>query len=194
MNALIDGFSQRVLELANTIPAISPSHIGIGVIAAATATLFAHAEMRWWPRIKGKYDAWKFAKSEIQRKAMRTQEAMDKREVRLREIIGEIISDGLLDREINGEISWQELKKVCQEFSTKMNMPDLVPAAARADIVKDEIKARFHRGMYSISGERVEAILLASKLRRETPPPLPTQEVVVVRATNKYWKPKPVAA
>lgn len=207
--SLYNGFAARVSELSQSFPDVTVEHVGIGVTSAGVALLLAYIEKAWWPGVKRRYAAWKFARDEYTRKAMRTKEAMEKREAMLRDIVGQMISDGLLEKEFTGEISWQELRRLCKDISQRLNMPDLVPAKVRADTVKQEIKARLHgvetfykngiacrRPLYSKTREEFTEILAELKARRQTPPPLPQEQVVVKPAysTSKYWKPKPVAA
>lgn len=72
--------------------------------------------------------------------------AMDIRQVRLREILTEIIADGLLDRGIKGELSLQEEHKILKEVSAKLDLPDLISTKSRSKIIKQEIKARRAKG------------------------------------------------
>lgn len=198
--SVLDGFSSRVSEAINGIPAIDPGHIGIGLSSFGAALLLAYAEKRWWPTIAEKWGAYQFAKRELRRKLQRTKEAMDNREVRLQQMIGEILVDGLLERGVRGELSLQEEKKLLKELGHKLGLKDLLTPCdkLRIDALKKEILARFHQREYgySLNGAQVEEILRANRERRKTPPPLPpeAQVVTTVASTNKYWKPKPVAA
>lgn len=204
---VVNGFEARLSELIALMPTFSPEvilpgvqpeHVGIGLLSAGLALGFAYLEKRWWPNVKVRWGAWKFARSEYTRKATRTREAMSNRELKLREMIGDIIVDGLLRAGVRGELSLQEERKLYKWLADALKMPDLVPQKSRADDIKKEILSRFHQGYYSMNGVKVEAILMDSKIKRETvtPPPLPVEATVVKRevSTSKYWKPKPVAA
>jgi len=209
MEVVTNGLGQRLDELSLYFPDLTMSHIIVGVFAALVAVLLAQFETRWWPRIKNRVGAWIFAIKEAKRKKMRTKEAMDKREVRLRELLGEIIVDGLLDLGVQGKLSIQEEKRLTIWASQKLGIPDLVSQKLRFETIKQEIKARFYktetyykngvafeRPLYRRTGEEIAEILRKRKAQRETPPPLPreAQAVKPAPSANKYWKPKPVAA
>lgn len=60
-------------------------------------------------------------------------------------LLSDIITDGLLTAETNGEISNQEANAKYAELASKLSLPDLIPPKRRAQIVKAEIKGRINR-------------------------------------------------
>lgn len=180
MNSFINGIGDRATELYVSMPEVSPNNVGVLLLGVGGALGAAYIEKRWWPVWKAKREAKRFAKSETLRKAKRVREAMDIREVRLREMLSEMITDGVLDRQVKGELSNQEGKKLLADLSLRLNLPDLVPLKSRKEIVKQEIKARFHKGLYKRN---------PLEERNETPP-----EKAVGKPVNKYWRAKAVAA
>ena len=195
--SVFNGAAQRLSELQAAlpeihVPEITGGHIGFGLAMLGTGMLAAYAERYWLPAWKTKRAAKAFAKSEAKRKAMRLREAMDKREARLREMLAEILVDGILDRQVLNELSDQEGKKLYKLVSEKLDIPDLVPRQTRFDIVKAEIRSRFHLGYYKRNAGELDAIL--KQRLAKTPPPLPKEVVETAYSTSKYWKPKTVAA
>lgn len=120
--------------------------------------------------------------AERSRKALRLQEAMGNRQNRLKELVTEMICDGLFEAEFAGKISEQEMKKLYKEFSEKMELPELVPTKTRSKIIKQEIKARRAKGFYLV--------------RNKIPGPKPGEAPVgvVKRLVSKYWRAKPASA
>lgn len=182
-NSLLQGFGARAHEAYNQVPEVPEivqQHLLNVLLAIAIGLLVNHAYLYYLPVWKARRAAKKFAKSEALRKAKRTKEAMDKREVRLREILGEIITDGILDRQVKEEISDQEMRKLMAEASQKLGIPELVPLKTRSEIVKREVRRR----LFSTKGYNLHPVVLEKK-----PPPLPVASTV-----SKYWRRKPVTS
>lgn len=76
------------------------------------------------------------------RRNKRTREHMDQRELKLKEMVADMLVDGVLDRQVEGQISTQEANKLFAWLSDQLDIPGLVPSKARAEIVKRGIKAR----------------------------------------------------
>ena len=72
--------------------------------------------------------------------------ALKVRDRKKKEILSQVINDGLFEAECKGILSNQEVNGLYNELSVKLNLPDLVPAKRRVKIVKSEIKARLHKG------------------------------------------------
>lgn len=76
------------------------------------------------------------------RRRKRTREHMDNREIKIKEMIADDLVDLVLNRQVKGELSDQEGRKVFAWLSDRLDIPGLVPSKARAEIVKQGIKAR----------------------------------------------------
>ncbi len=150
----------------------------VGAVLVGTGLLLGSAYLfKQWVKLR---DVRLAAKAEKTRKDMRLQQAMGSRQDRLREILTEIIDDGILDAEMAGKISEQEMKKLLKEMSEKLDLPELVPTKTRSKIVKQEIKARRAKGFY--------------KTCSPIPGPKPGEATpsVVKTFVNKYWRGKTV--
>lgn len=151
-NSFVEGLSQRVEELYTNLPEVAlptAGQWGFLLIAVGFAMMVPWLEKDVWPRMKDWWGAKKFAKSERLRKQKRTKEAMDIREVRLQEMLCELIVDGLLKLDVEGKISGQEHRKFLKEFGTKMGLNDLLSTKARKDEIKDGIIKRLVRDVHS---------------------------------------------
>ena len=127
---------------------------------------------------------WTFAFKEWKRKRTRTREAMDNRDVQLKDWLGDGITDLFLTAEVNGKISNQESRRLMKEISEKLHLPDLVPTKSRAQQIKQEIKARRAKGLY--------------KEPARIPGPKPGDAVpktgAVKQFVSKFWRTSSVAS
>lgn len=90
--------------------------------------------------ILGANEAWK-----SWRKKRGYRMVLRERKDKIDRLLSDIITDGLLTAETNGEISNQEANAKYAELASKLNLPDLIPPKRRAQIVKQEIKGRINR-------------------------------------------------
>ena len=183
MSSLINGVEARAMELYASLPEVSAGETGLVLLGVGLA-LGLHYIYKMYPTWMQQRAVRAFERSELERKTKRTREAMDIREVRLREMLTAMITDGILDRQVNGEISDQEGKKLLMEISTKLNLPDLVPLKTRAKIVKLAIKGRLNKADKKPRGPKPVKVL-----REKTRP-----EKAVGKLVSKYWPAKSVAA
>lgn len=70
------------------------------------------------------------------------------RDKKIHDLLVQIINDGLFEAEVRGDISAQEMNRLYQEISDKLDLADLVPKKRRVHIIKAEIKARCGNGFY----------------------------------------------
>lgn len=179
--SLSDGLETRATELYAHVSGITAGETGL-VLLGVGATMWLHYIYKMYPSWRQQRAERAFLRSEEERKKKRTQEAMDIREVRLREMLSEIITDGILDRQVKQELSDQEGKRLMRELSLKLNLPDIVPQKTRSKIVKQEIKARRAKGIHK-----------KVAIPGDPPTPAPTKGFVG-KLTNKYWRAKTVPA
>lgn len=179
--SLLTGFEARFNELINSLPPFRVPTItegDVGLVLFSSGVLFGLLHIhKQWPKWEQKWDARRFAKAEALRKKKRTKEAMDNREVQLRMLLSDIITDGLLTAGANQKISLQEEKRLLKELSMKLNLPDLIPTKTRSEIVKQEIKARRAKGFYK------------QKAKLPGHDAIPDDRGVVIKAA-KYWRKK----
>lgn len=151
-NSFAEGLSHRVKELYTNLPDVqlpTAGQWGILLIAVGMGMMVPWLEKDIWPSVKAWRGARQFAKSERLRKQKRTKEAMDIREVRLQEMLCELIVDGLLKLDVEGKISGQEHRKFLKEFGTKMGLADLLSTKSRKEEIKEGIIKRLVRDVHS---------------------------------------------
>lgn len=183
MDSLFNGAEARAMELYASLPNVSADEAGL-VLLGVGAALGLRYIIKMYPTWMQQRAVRAFERSELERKTKRTQEAMDKREVRLREMLTEMITDGMLHLSVKQEISDQESKRLLAEISQKLNLPDLVPPKTRAEIVKLEIKGRLRKAEKKPRGPKPVKVF-----REKTRP-----EKAVGKLVNKYWPAKTAVA
>lgn len=144
-NSFVSGFQQRVEELYVNLPEVelpSAGQVGLLLVAVGLALMIPYIEKDMWPSVKAWWGAKQFAKSERIRKQKRTKEAMDIREVRLQELLCDMIVDGLLKYDVDGKISGQEHRRLLKEFGTKMGLKELLSTKGRKEEIKEGIIKR----------------------------------------------------
>lgn len=188
------GIETKAAELFATMPEVSTGHVGVLLFGVGGAWGAAYLEKRWWPVWKDKWAARQFAKGEALRKAKRTKEAMDIREVRLLDAMTELVGDGLLTLYTEGKISGQEYRKLSKEFGEKMNLPDLLNAKQRLEKTKETIRERIANDVHSrdtITVDKCGRRHVTVKI----PGPKPGEPTSTVgKPVSKYWRAKTVSA
>ena len=155
----MSGFEERVHEaitVLSDVPTPTAGQWGVLFVAVGMGMMFPYIEKTWWPRYKAKRAAKKFAESERKRKEMRMREAMDIREVRLQDMLTEMIGDGLLTHLSEGRISGQEYRRLVKEFGEKMKLTELLSTKSRKEEIKDNIIRRMVRGVNDVSTYTVD--------------------------------------
>lgn len=192
-----NGF-ERYAEMINALPEVplpTAGQVGFLVVAVGLGMAIPFIEKTWWPKWKAKREAKKFADSERKRKEMRMKEAMDIREVRLQEMLTEMIGDGLLTHLAEGHISGQEYRRLLKEFGDKMSLTELLSTKSRKAEIKDGIIRRMVRGVNDVTTYTVD------KCGRRTittnipgPKPGETTSQEVGKAISKGWSSSRVAS
>lgn len=144
-SSLVIGFTTRMDEMLVNLPHVEAptmGQVGLFLVALGVALTIPYLEKDAWPKVKAWWGARQFEKSERLRKQKRTKEAMDIREVRLNELMCELIVDGLLKLDVEGKISGQEHRKKLREFGEKLGLTDLLSTKGRKEEIKESIIKR----------------------------------------------------
>lgn len=197
-SSLVNGLMARATEFYHSLPAIpdipplTPGHVGIAVLVVGLGMAGAYAERQWLPGYKQWREARRLAKADLARKRRRVKEAMDIREVRLQDMMVEMITDGLLDRFASGKISGQEYRAKMAEFGFKMGWGDLLNAKARSEKTKEDIRERIANDVHNketTTSDKYGVRPVSVKI----PGPPPGVATEVAKSANKYWRAKTVA-
>lgn len=127
--------------------------LGIGVILAANEV----------------YKAW--------RKKRGYRMVLQERRDKIDRLESDLLTDGLLQANIDGKISNQELDKEFARLAKLLSLPDLVPTKRHLKNTKAAIKGRFNRGVY---GKKPHIV---------TGKPAPLRERIGTFA-NQFWRSK----
>lgn len=197
-NSLVSGFDARVGELMlylQDVPTPTAGQWGLLVLAVGMGMAIPYIEKTWWPKWKAKREAKRLAKSELRRKTRRTREAMDIREVRLQELLCDMIVDGLLKYDVEGKISGQEHRRLIKEFGEKMGLNDLLNTKGRAQMIKDAIIRRLARDIHNVNTVTVDKCGRRA-VNTKIPGPKPGEPTtdVVGKANSSRWSSKRVAS
>lgn len=126
----VRGLLQDHFEVAvKHVEDVSLLEVGVVLVGVGTVMAIWHGWKKW-------------------RKQRGYRMVLRERDKKIHDLLVQIINDGLFEAEVRGEISAQEMNRLYQEISDKLDLADLVPKKRRAQIVKTQIKARLANGIY----------------------------------------------
>lgn len=130
---LLEWRQDTVASIKDAVTDVTLLEVGVALLIVGLYLWLASVFMKWW-------------KNRGYRMAVR--QAAKERSVKRQDILTEIITDGILDRQVKQHLSDQEARQMMIECGEKLNLPDLLNPKQKATAVKEGIKRRLHTGMY----------------------------------------------